>query len=492
MRIFHGASDLESAVTILRDAGVEFAPPRKIRRTWLDTFDRRLFRADQRLEFVEGRERGAVLSQADTPPAQVALDEPPGFAEDIPFGPFRERLASVVAPRALLPLAVLEATARVGGKTGRDGKTVARVTVLDSLALDGQPSPSVTWAIEIDPVLGYDAADDLNRAMDRAGVASGPGDAFDLAMALHLVAPMPSTPRKRVALSGTEPAIEAFRRVLLNLLDTIELNIDGAINNVDPEFLHDLRIATRRTRSVLANAKKVIPSEVLDRFRSDFQRLAAATSEPRDLDVMILGWDGSVAAVSDAARCALEPVHRELIKRQRAAHAALSKTLKAQWVGRSLRDWREWLQSDDSPASGPALRSMRRVATKRLRRARRRLRGNLTATADERHAMRKEAKQLRYLIDCFGDLYDPAARKSFTKKLTSMQDQLGKAQDANAQIVILNAIASGLNSKPDTLRAIGELCAVLERRRSAGVSSTEQVFSKAADKRFRALLDSVR
>ena len=39
-------------------------------------------------------------------------------------------------------------------------------------------------------------------------------------------------------------------------------NWDGTVADIDPEFLHDLRVAVRRTRVVLANAARVLPDDV--------------------------------------------------------------------------------------------------------------------------------------------------------------------------------------------------------------------------------------
>ena len=47
--------------------------------------------------------------------------------------------------------------------------------------------------------------------------------------------------------------------VLTALLDTLEANVPGTMRDIDTEFLHDLRIAVRRTRSALKLAGDVLP-----------------------------------------------------------------------------------------------------------------------------------------------------------------------------------------------------------------------------------------
>ena len=47
------------------------------------------------------------------------------------------------------------------------------------------------------------------------------------------------------------PAAEAAATILLRLLDTVEANVAGVLADIDTEFLHDLRVSVRRTRSAL-------------------------------------------------------------------------------------------------------------------------------------------------------------------------------------------------------------------------------------------------
>ena len=47
------------------------------------------------------------------------------------------------------------------------------------------------------------------------------------------------------------PAGEAAAAILLRLLDTIDANVAGVLADIDTEFLHDLRVSVRRTRSAL-------------------------------------------------------------------------------------------------------------------------------------------------------------------------------------------------------------------------------------------------
>ena len=77
-----------------------------------------------------------------------------------------------------------------------------------------------------------------------------------------------SSPRVDLA-----PAIRAdvgARRIHLALLGILMANDPGVRANLDTEFLHDFRVAIRRTRSLLRQIKHVFPPDVVEHFSTEF------------------------------------------------------------------------------------------------------------------------------------------------------------------------------------------------------------------------------
>ena len=62
--------------------------------------------------------------------------------------------------------------------------------------------------------------------------------------------------------------------VLRRLLEIIEANLPGTLADVDSEFLHDLRVAVRRTRALQRELRGVFAPEPLRVFRDGFKRAA--------------------------------------------------------------------------------------------------------------------------------------------------------------------------------------------------------------------------
>ena len=52
-------------------------------------------------------------------------------------------------------------------------------------------------------------------------------------------------------ITAAMPASRAAATILLRLLDTVDANVGGVLADTDTEFLHDLRVSVRRTRSAL-------------------------------------------------------------------------------------------------------------------------------------------------------------------------------------------------------------------------------------------------
>ena len=162
---------------------------------------------------------------------------------------------------------------------------VATAHLHDAVQVVDRPDIDAFTTIEIHGVAGY--AKHFRRVLEtlrRVGVTECEADTVtqsaaaagvDLAGFNCQTATVPLDPQMT--------AIDGFRDVLANLASTIDANWNGTIDQTDPVFLHQLRIAVRRTRTVLANAKPVLPAAVREPTRDGFAWLASVTGTPRDL-----------------------------------------------------------------------------------------------------------------------------------------------------------------------------------------------------------------
>jgi CHAD domain-containing protein len=278
----------------------------------------------------------------------------------------------------------------------------------------------------------------------------------------------PAAPKRASA-----PAATVFRRALAHLADTIEASRLAAIDGVDADALHDLRVAVRRTRSILAEAKGVLPKDVRRFHRERFEWLGQRTGPARDLDVLLAAWDDHVARLDDADRSSLERVRLELSARRIGAHVELATVLQGQDYRDLLDGWRSWLADPRDPGRRATAAGV--VVSERVARAHERLvrdgRAITAASPAERlHDLRKDAKKLRYLLECLGSVFPRAERKAFVAQLKDLQDNLGAHQDAEVHLAQVRELTHDLHGRSiedeDAVRALGHLRDHLERRRA--------------------------
>ena len=86
-------------------------------------------------------------------------------------------------------------------------------------------------------------------------------------------------------------AAVAIAEMLTGFAAAIEENVPGTVASIDTEFLHDLRVAVRRTRSILKLVGDVLPDGLAERFAPEFKWLGDLTTPVRDLDVYLLELD---------------------------------------------------------------------------------------------------------------------------------------------------------------------------------------------------------
>ena len=389
-----------------------------------------------------------------------------------------------------MPLLVVSADRTVATKRNGAQKTTTTATLYSRpTAGDHEIAALVVDVVEL---AGYPKpAAELRELVEGAGLREvSTGGLVELAAAVTGTALSGRSVTPGVSLAHDQPALDGFRRVLVNLRDAIVLNWDGTIADIDPEFLHDLRVGVRRTRSVLSNASGVIPDDVRDRAREEFGWLGQVTGPARDLDVYQIEWPGYTSPLGPATAAALELGARSSSTgRRRDEHATLATELGGERATRIIDAWSEWL---DAPVVGDvpddAAEPIGELVERRIRRAHKTMirRGRTIAPdtdAEVLHELRKDAKKLRYLLECFGGLYAAAARKAFVQRLKALQDNLGEHQDAEVHVHHLRELSETLapTSSTETMLATGQLIERLEQRRLACRSEFAERFAAFDD-----------
>jgi CHAD domain-containing protein len=484
------AAALEPRFTVVRETS------RRARQVWLDTFDGRLHAAGLALRQVARADSDELVlsTSAGTDVAWARLRAPrwPRLLDVIPAGPLRDRLDPVVGIRALLSLARAEGTLTGLRVLNGQQKTVAHITV-DAASLV-RPVPGVLPArLIIAPVRGYQtAADRAGRLLTAAGgFAPSRHPALESVLAMTGQRPGGAAGIDEITLSSSMTARAALADVLLRLADTITANVSFVIRDVDIEFLHDLRVAVRRTRSALKLAGDALPGGMAVRFAPEFKWLGDLTTPVRDLDVYLTGFDQMAAGLSAASPGDLEPFRAHLARRRRTERHRLVNGLRSDRFTGLMTDWHSALKTAAQPPAGPEP-DIGSLAADRIARAHRRVirlgsaltraGGGDGPSGTDLHSLRKRCKELRYLLEFFGSLYDPAAYRRAVKNLKGLQDCLGEFQDAEVQREAIRGFAvqmlTARSANAATLLAMGELTAQLHERQLRGRAEVADRFAQ--------------
>ena len=477
---------LSQAFTVTAEAGA----PGARRRTWLDTFDWRLYRAGLMLEFEQARRGGRLLlSRADgTPQAEQPVTgwPPRRPALDLPPGPVRDRIMVLIRPRALLPIVRASSTVSVTRLLNADSKTVARlvaehitVTAVAASPTAAGPTAAGTTAelplrLAIAEVRGYPGQ--ARRASTLLagvpGVSSASQSVFTAALTALGRHPADYTSGVDAEITASMPGSVAVARLLLRLLDTLEQNVDGVLRDIDTEFLHDLRVAVRRTRSAIKLLGEVLPADLAEHYKTEFKWLGDLTTPTRDLDVHLLGFGPMTAQLVAASPADLEPLRAFLVRRRAREFRRLAAALRGPRFRAITDDWRKALLEirDAAPRRRRREPTAAELALRTTGRAFRKIAAHGAAiTADSPpeslHDLRKRAKELRYLLEFFAPLHDPVAYRKVVGELKSLQDCLGDFQDSQVQREEIHALADAMLAEraapAATLLAMGEIAVKL-------------------------------
>ncbi len=480
---------------------LEAGAARSVDRTFYDTFDGRLHAEGLTLAYEDGSLRlrdgsGAELGAADFPRAPAAL-----LAVEMPVGRLRDLVAPVVEMRALTPIARIRSRLLPLRVLNRDDKTVVRLTVEDPVLVAAGERTPLLPRLHVTGVRGYDRA--LARVVrtleDDLGLPAAGEPLLDEAVSAAGGSPGGTSSKLDVALEPDQRADRAATVLLGRLLTTIEQNLPGTLADVDSEFLHDLRVGVRRTRSAQRQLRRVFPPGPLARFRAEFRWLQQMTGPTRDLDVYLLELDDLGSELPAAVRPDLEPLRALVVERRRREQRRMVRALRSARTRSLLADWETFLAelAEAPPADRPdAERRIVDVAGERIAAVYRRMVRDGGAIDDVSppealHELRKAGKELRYLLEFFAALYPGTVVKPMVRTLKGLQDTLGRFQDREVQahmLLLLRDEVAALDRGPAALMAMGLLVDRLERDRAAARAEFHERFAAFAAQSQRALV----
>jgi len=199
----------------------------------------------------------------------------------------------------------------------------------------------------------------------------------------------------------------------------------------DPEYVHNLRVGTRRAKAALHAFREWLPPRRARRLKRQLRRIRRAAADVRDFDVLLerLGpWAAAechparvalVARVRAARRDAqpeLDQAHRHC--QRRGFEPQMDKLLaKLRWRGVGH-------ENEELDLPSVARRQLRTAVDKFFAAAK----GNLSEV-EQLHALRLRGKHLRYAMELFTSAFDASFREELYPRVEQVQEYLGAIND---------------------------------------------------------------
>jgi len=235
-------------------------------------------------------------------------------------------------------------------------------------------------------------------------------------------------------LDADMPLVEAARKVLLARLQVIRNYLPKAMSEADSdtEYVHQLRVGTRRADAALRIFEPCLPEKVWRQARRRLRGIRRAAGAARDLDVFAIHL--------------LERQQRQPAREQPGLDYLLGHTLGQRASAQTelvaagqcnAHDFDDFLRDlvvavcppPDGSAAATLIVLARPLLSNLLHALEEKAAGDLT-DYPHLHEVRIAGKRLRYAMEVFADCFCPAFRQTMYPMIEEMQEILGLANDS--------------------------------------------------------------
>jgi CHAD domain-containing protein len=240
--------------------------------------------------------------------------------------------------------------------------------------------------------------------------------------------------------SNSSPAVCVFGAdVTQKYLSAFYKEIPGVLRSRDIEFVHRLRVASRRLDTAITVFKTCHPEKKVKAWQKELHPITSVLGRARDLDIQAACVKSYLKASPSAD---LRPGIRRLLlrvtqKRKRIQEKLVDalKSLEQQQVLVSLDARSRALQKSIKITGGRRSEEIIPYAGAIIQPVLEKFLSydlfvDQVDAVKELHAMRIAAKKFRYTLECFADIY-PGNLEDYLSTLRVIQDQLGTIHDCD-------------------------------------------------------------
>jgi CHAD domain-containing protein len=444
-----------------------------------------------------GKAAGAVHQREE----HESLIVPKTLLAEWPAGPAREIVTRLSEGRSLVELFTLRQR-RARRAVEQDGRAVG-VLSLDTVEMDIGARKAVSYEIEVE-LTEAGTLDDLHAigaALEPYKLEAESKSKFERALArLDDVPARPAAKKKAPGVRADEPLAEAGRTILRFHHARMLGNEEGTREGKDIEALHHMRVATRRQRAAFRVVAPCFKRKAIRAFQDELRRAAGHLGAVRDLDVLIAAAEGLQSSSGVDASGPLEPLLDEWRSRRAAARVELLAYLGGDDYQAFKEGYGAFLSStgtglkDSAADDSPEPRLVRHILPTVIWDHYGRLRAYDTvldwASLETIHALRIDAKRLRYLLEFFSEAL-PSGVAEAIDATVALQDHAGELHDADVTIGLLHHFLTH-NAEASTDLAVAAAVKGYLRREQARLRTLRRTLKRpwrrVMSRRFRDVL----
>ena len=406
-------------------------------RLWQRGFSLRLRQKKGRFELTLKTTGGALHDRGEW---TAALDEPVVDIAALPSGAPRGAIGMIL-PEELHP--------RFATEIKRKTKNVALGTALVEVALDNGEIVAGDRRLPVNELeyelLGGDFASLLKHvrtAVQSNKVSLGTRSKSDRGVSLAEGSPPATLKAARPVLDPSETVESAMAKIVSVTAVQIIGNLAASADGRDPEGVHQLRVGLRRLRSAFTLFKDQLGRNGVQ-MSLQAKRAFAVLGDARDLDVFLLetlppvrsgnedisSIDRLAAAAESGQQKAYDAV-RKLIGDRRFNLFLVDLLLASETGGLIAHD-----------RDARLLPVAARILQKRHKKVLKAGKNFADLDYDARHEVRIELKKLRYACDFFSSLFPKGLTKAYLKRMSSLQDDMGRLNDATVAGILVDRLS---------------------------------------------------
>jgi inorganic triphosphatase YgiF len=434
----------------LQSLGCEVQPQRTINQEdiYLDTFDWRLFRRNVLLRLRRtggksfytlksiGKMEGGLAERRE-----IECEATGKIKEswNIVSQEIAAEIAEIIYPRRLVEHISIRTRRLASTITCPDGTEVEMVFDAAGFQAAGLDRSHVARLFEIEIELKKGAPEALDalakNIAETFSLVPSPHSKLETAIERLGISFPAKTPPAELVVRADDRLDIAVKKILAFQLHRLQEHVPGTIADIDTEFVHQARVATRKMRSLLRLCADAVPKRSADYFAGELLWLGSIFGCVRDLDVFSLNLSKFKTDINFAPNRPMEILLRQIQEERAGVLADLKE-------GLASTRWRIFsLRLSTFTTRKPAIHPLAPLAlatvaetspaiiaglfNKAIAQGARVL---LKPKLENFHKLRIQFKKLRYAAEFFNPAFEDRL-SPFIAAVTKMQDCLGELQD---------------------------------------------------------------